>query len=246
MSETLAPPAAAIATTHRGLASRAIGVITSPGATYADVVSRPRAVGALLVIVALIAAGSLVFFNTQVGQDALLDQQIRMVEAFGGQVNDAMYDILERRAPYSAYFTAGSQIVFLPLSMLAVAGIGFVIFNAIGGGDATFKQLFTVVVHSGFVLTLAQFFVLPLNYARESISSPTNLAVFLPFLDENTFGARLLGAIDLFYLWWMVNLSIGFGVLYKRRTGPIIVGMLIAYVVIAVAVAAIRSALSGA
>ena len=39
-----------------------------------------------------------------------------------------------------------------------------------------------------------------------SMSSATNLAVFLPFLDDNSFLARLLGSIDLFFIWWMVSL----------------------------------------
>jgi hypothetical protein len=70
--------------------------------------------------------------------------------------------------------------------------------------------------------------------------------VFLPFLDENTFPARLLGSIDLFLIWWLVNLAIGLGVLYKRRTGPIAVGLLSVYLAIALIIAGIRTALSGA
>jgi hypothetical protein len=41
-----------------------------------------------------------------------------------------------------------------------------------------------------------------------------------------------------------VTLSIGLGVLYKRRTGPIATGMLTFYAMIVLAVAAIRSAFS--
>jgi hypothetical protein len=114
------------------------------------------------------------------------------------------------------------------------------------GGAGTFKQALAVVVHAGFVVTFAQFFVLPLNYIRESISSPTTLAAFFPFLEETTFAARFLGAIDLVYVWWMVILAIGLAVLYKRRTGPIATGLLVLNLVLALIVAAIRSALSGA
>lgn len=245
MPETLAPPAEVTAT-HQGLLSRAIGVILSPRRTYADIVARPRVLGALLLIIALTAGANMVFYNTRVGQDALLDQQIRTIESFGGQVNDVMYDRLEKQAPFAAYFTAGSIIVFTPLVMLLFAGIAFVFFNAILGGSSTFKQILAVVVHSSFVTTLAQFFVLPLNYIRESISSPTTLGVFLPFLDENSFAARLLGSIDLIFIWGLVNLAIGLGVLYKRRTGPIATVLLIVYLVIVLVVAVVRSALSGA
>ena len=86
---------------------------------------------------------------------------------------------------------------------------------------------------------------LPLNYLRESLTSATNLGVFVPFLEETSFAARFLGAIDLVVIWWMLNLAIGLGVLYKRRTGPVAVGLLVTYLVIALVIAAVRSAFSG-
>jgi hypothetical protein len=70
--------------------------------------------------------------------------------------------------------------------------------------------------------------------------------VFVPFLDENSFPARFLGSLDLFQIWWIVSLSIGLGVLYRKRTGPVATTMLVIYVAIALIIAAIKSAVSGA
>src|SRR5207248_2922240 len=156
------------------------------------------------------------------------------------------YEQLERIAPYAAYVGAGFQILLLPLAAAAVAGIGLAVFNAFLGGDGTFKQMFAVVAHSGVVLTLAQLFGLPLAYARQTLVSATNLGVFAPFLDESSFAARLLGAIDLFIIWWMISLAIGLGVLYRKRTGPIAVTLLIVYFVIGIVIAAVKTAMSGA
>ena len=58
--------------------------------------------------------------------------------------------------------------------------------------------------------------------------------------------ARLLGSIDLIYIWWMLSLAIGLGVLYRKRTGPIATTMLVIYVVIGLVIAAIKTAASGA
>jgi hypothetical protein len=57
-------------------------------------------------------------------------------------------------------------------------------------------------------------------------------------LDESSFLAKLLGTIDLFLIWWVVVLSIGLAVLFKRKTGPVAAGLFIVYGVIAVIVAA--------
>ena len=114
------------------------------------------------------------------------------------------------------------------------------------GGEAAFVQVFAVVVGSGVVLALRGLFSAPLDYARETLSSPTSLNAVLPFFEDNTFGARLLGSIDLFVVWWMVSLAIGMGVLYKRRTTPIATTLLAVYVAIGLCIALVRAMLSGA
>jgi hypothetical protein len=44
----------------------------------------------------------------------------------------------------------------------------------------------------------------------------------------------------------MVSVSIGLGVLYRKRTGPIATTMLAIYVVVGIVIAAIKTASSGA
>ena len=137
-------------------------------------------------------------------------------------------------------------MVGLPLTTLVIAGIAFAVFNGGLGADAAFRQVFSIVAFSGVVMGLRALFATPLNYARESLSSPTNLAAVMPFFEDDTFGARLLGSLDLFLIWWAVSLAIGLGVLYKRRTTPIAATMLVVYGAIALTIAAVRSVLAGA
>ena len=204
MVETLSSPAASAPA--RGLAARVIGVLTSPRATYADVAAHPRWFGALIVVLATTIAASSVLLSTEVGQRAVIDQQLQGVEAFGRTITDAQFQQMERTAPYFVYFAAFFQIVFMPLVALAVAGIAIAIFNGALGADASFRQVFAVVVFSGVVTAVRALFATPLNYARESLSSPTTLTAIVPFFEDNTFPGRLLGSIDLFLIWWIVNL----------------------------------------
>ena len=105
--------------------------------------------------------------------------------------------------PLAPYFAAVAQLVMLPIAAAVIAGIALGVFNAIMGANATYKQTLAVVAHSGVVVLLAQLFALPLDYVRESLASPTSLAVFLPFLDESSFPARFLGVVALFQTWWV-------------------------------------------
>jgi hypothetical protein len=244
MPQTAAP--AVSGTAAKGFPARILGVIFTPRAAYADVAARPAWLGAMLVVLVLTGGSTFAFLSTEIGKNAMLDQQRQTMESFGVKLNEQAMQRMEEGAGRAPYFAVISQAVFLPVAALAVAGIALAVFNAILGGDARFKQVFAIVVYSGVILTVGALFVFPLDYARETMASPTTLSVFLPFLEENSFLARFLGSIDLIRVWWFVSLSIGLAVLYRKRTGPIAVTLLVVYAVIAIVVAAIQSALSGA
>ena len=245
MTESSAEPIVAPAPA-KGLLARAVGIIVSPRATYADIAARPRVLAALVLILAISATGTIALLSTEVGRNAALDQQIRQAESFGRPMSDAQYAQMEKALPYFGYIGAAGQIIVLTIVVLIISGLMFAVFNAFMGGDATFKQVMAVVTHSGFVFTVQSFFVLPLDYVRQSLTSPTSLSIFVPFLEETSFPARFLGALDLFVMWWVLNLAIGLGVLYKKRTGGVATGLFITYLVIALCIAAVRSMLSGA
>jgi hypothetical protein len=246
VTETLAPESTSPAA-PKSLLARLVGVIFSPRATYAAVAAQPRVLGALLVVVLIIGGAIFAFMSTEVGRNAVLDQQLSAMESFGVRMSDAQIAQMEDRVSSTGrYFAVISQAIAIPLMTLVVAGIGLAIFNAVMGGNATFKQVYAIVAHSWFLPAIQTLFVLPLNYARESMSSSTSLAIFLPMIDDATFFGRLLGMIDLFRVWWIVSLAIGFGVLYKRRTAPIAWSFLALYAVISLVVAGVMTALSGA
>ena len=245
MSTTTDTPGTATAA-PLSLPARLIGVLTAPRATYADVAARPRWIGMMAVVVLVGALGTFAFLSTEVGRNAMLDQQIKAMESFGITVSDQMYAQIEGRMAFARVTTPIFQAIGLPLMCLIVSGLLIAVFNAIMGGNATFKQVYSIVVHAGAVMTLATVFGLPLAYARGVMSGATNLGVFFPFLDENTFPARFLGSIDLFLLWWLISLSIGMGVLYKKKTAPIANSLVGLYVIIGFIIAAVKTALSGA
>jgi Yip1 domain len=247
VTDTLSPPSGIGPAAPKGLAARIAGVVFSPGETYRSIAAHPRVLGVLAVVTLVTAAAWLGFLSTEVGQNAALDYQMRAIESLGINLPDEAYDRMEQQAGgMGRYFGSVGFLITVPLICTIVAGIILLIFNVALGGDATFKQAFAIVVHAEVLIALQQLFVLPLNYVRETMTSATTLAVFLPMLDEASFFARLLGWIDLFRIWWIVNLAIGAAVLYKRKSGPIAWTLLGVYVVFALTVAAALTAFAGA
>jgi hypothetical protein len=218
-----------------GLFARLIGIVTAPADTYKSVVAHPRWLGMLALTTLFTAVVTTGFMMTEVGQNAWLDS-VAPPSMPAEQVQ-----VMERMAPMAAYIAGGGILIAAPLMLLIASGILFAVFNAAMGGTATFKQLFAVVVHAGAIGVLAQLFTVPLNYMRESMTSSTSLAVMLPMLEPTSFGAKFAGAIDIFFIWQVIVLAIGLGVLYRRRTQPIAMSLLGVYVAIALIIAAVTA-----
>ena len=241
MANMTTDPGAASAPAPLSLVSRLLGVITSPKATFQAIVAYPKWFGAMAVtiIVSAVCAGG--FMLSKVGQEAWLDA------AIGGnaQINDQQIAAMERMAPYVGYFAIISIVVFIPVLYVVVSGILYAVFNAAMGGNATFKQVMAVVTHTGVIGLLGQLFTVPLNYARGSMTSATNLAVVFPFVPETSFLGRLLGTVELFLIWQLLVLAIGLGVLYRKRTQPIAISLFVVYAIIGLVIALVRSSFGG-
>ena len=227
---------------------RFVGVLTAPRATFAAVAAHPRWLGML----ALVAGVSMVclfsFLSTETGQQALMD---RVAPALERSAQNAPPEQLQRiqqfeeRIPvYARWGLPVAQLVGWPISTLVIAGVLMAAFNALLGGEATFKQVLALVAHANVVLASSQLFIQPLNYVLESMSNPVNLGVLFPFLEEMSFLARLLGSINFFCLWWMAVLAIGLSVLYRRRAVPIFWGLFTVYFVLILIGAAVATAFS--
>ncbi len=237
MTEADDGPARPPAMRQPGLVSRLAGVLLTPRRTFGDVVRQPKWLGALTVVTVAMAGGGGWLASTELGQQMLLEQQVSVMESVGITITDEVYDQLAGRLEYATYFTAGGTIVSIPLVTLIITGAVWTVCYVLLGARAPFRAMYAVVVHVGAVSLVQQLFVVPLNYARGVMSSPTTLAAFLPILDPGSFLARLLGAIDLFVIWQLMVLAIGVAVLCGKPTGPIVTIFYTLYAVIAVVIA---------
>jgi hypothetical protein len=208
-------------------------MVQSPRATLADAVRTPRSLDVAILIVVVSAVCSAGFLLTRVGQLAALDQQVRQLESFGAVVTDDTYAELRQLVPYRPIIDAAVIIIgwpifwFLSARVLQWAGN-----RAVEGlprrsdeeparRRATFGQVLTVVVHASAIFAVRAIVAAPINYARESLGGATSLSMVMPAFGESTFPARLLGAVDIFVLWWVVLVALGLSILYQTRTLPI-------------------------
>ena len=243
MTNTAAVPGASPA--PLSLPARFVGIITAPKETFQAVAAHPRWLGMLLVCNILVAVCTALPMTTEAGKEATLRASVEGMEALGVQVSDQMYEQMRGRMWFAPYQTAIGILIFSPIITVVVAGILYLIFNVLMGGDRTFKQLFSVFVHSGVISTLGALFTGPLNYFRGAVTSATNLAVLLPMVDPKSFVGRVLAMTDLFWIWSLLVLAIGLAVLYRRKTQPIAWSLYGVYAAGVLVIAAVMSALGG-
>jgi len=215
-----------------GLLARIVGVLTSPRSTFAAVAARPRWLGVMAITLVIGAACQYYIMSSQGMQDAMFEQATR-----NPNMSDQQVAGVERFISVLPYVIAGATLILGPLFSAVIAGILLLIFSTLMGGEAKFKQVYAVMAHSGVVSTVAALLgagLIMLGAQPTGANPPgANLGIFVPMLEETSFVTQFLSAIDLVLVWWLVTLSIGLAVLYKRRTGGIAFTLLCVYVLIA-------------
>jgi hypothetical protein len=223
-----------------GLFARMIGVLLSPKETFAAIAARPRWLGVMAITLVITGACQYVILSSPAMQDAMFEQATR-----NPNMSDAQVAAAERVIERLPIFLPIGTVLLGAAFTAAIAGILMLIFSTLMGGSAQFKQVYSIVAHSGVVSTLQGLVsagLILMGAMPSGTSAPgANLAIFVPMLEETSFVTRFLGAIDLILVWWIFTLAIGLGVLYKRRTGGIATTLLALYVVLALIIGYVRS-----
>lgn len=215
------------------LSARVFGVLRTPRATLTAVAAAPRWAGVLMVTFLISAVSGAVLLQTEVGRVALVDQWERTASAFGQNVDDRQYAALEDASSNGPAYAAISSLVSGPLLTFGLAALLLSVFNGALGGAATYPQLLAIAAHAGVILALRQLIAAPVNYVRETLASPVTMTLFFSMFDEASPLARFFGIIDLFVIWWLAVLAIGLSVLYRRPARRLLLGLVGAYVALA-------------
>ena len=106
----------------KSLPARFFGVLFAPRETYAAVAAHPRWLGIFLTVFLITASAATALMSTEIGRNALLDQQIASQESFGRKMTQPQIDRLEQISVYYAYGAPVIQLVSLSLGCLVISG----------------------------------------------------------------------------------------------------------------------------
>jgi Yip1-like protein len=223
---------------------RLAGVIVRPRHIFAELIREPAWIDTWLAILAVTALCAVTLLTSDVGQQAVVDERERVIETFGGTIDDAQHHVLLENPPYWVYFTSGSRTLLLPVVTLAAAA-GCWLAARSASTPARFVQALSIVVHASVVLALGQLIAAPVHYGRESLTSPFNLGAVLPLVQEGTAAGRFFGVVDLFAVWWLGLIAVGLATLTGRPVRRYVISFAAMYAGFAAVMAGVIAALGG-
>jgi len=228
--------------------ARLAGVLISPGRTFQVIAARPGWVVALVVLIVVSAVGAYLVTERIDMADAMREQMAKQ----GQQLSDAE---LERMAGIQSKVGLGCAVAAPPIGYLIMALVFMVAFNIIGG-EVKFPTSFSVSLHALMPAVVKSLLVIPVVLPRTSLDVETvqsggliasNLAFLAP---EGTSLPllTLLGSFDLFSLWTVALLAIGYRIaagVSKNHAALTVVVVWLVYVLGKVGLAALGSAFGG-
>lgn len=232
---------------------RLIGVLFAPTETFRRIAERPTWVVALVLLLALgVAVGIVVAQKIDVEAERdMIRQQIEERQGLRGDELERQVDQIAGINAKIRPFTPLLVVAFGTLAYLLVAVI-FLVGTKLAGGEIDFRRSFATTLHGMVPQGISALIALPLVISRESIDPEAAqggsfLASNLSFLapeDASRAVESILGSLDLFTLWSVVLLIIGYSVvgrLSKGAAAGLVVGAWIVWVAAKAGLAAVFS-----
>lgn len=225
---------------------RLFGVFFEPGKVFADVSAKPRPFVPILISI-LIGIAFVYSISTHIGWD----RTIRATLANNSRVADMTVAQKEQMIATSAKVASVvgwiGAIVGAPLSILIIAGVLTGIFNALLGTDLKFAQTFAITAYAMLVRGLYSALLILLIYLKppEDFNiqvSPFSPAGYISRADTPKWLFSLASSLDLFTIWSIVLVAIGFSVASKKLSfSKCLTAIVIPWLVVVVALMAVQS-----
>lgn len=229
--------------------ARLVGALTSPGATFRSIAARPTWVVALVVTMLIMMVSTAVLLSRldrEQMREEMRDQLRERMEAQGQAVDEEMLAQMEKVTEATATIGPVVGVIATAGGLLLLAAL-FMSFNLLGG-NLGYKTSLAVTLHAMLPWALASLLVIPIVLGRGSVTMaeiqgqtvlPSNLASFAPE-DAGPQLKVLLGSFDLFTLWTIALLVLGYSIAARVSRGMaagMIVGLWLLWVAIKVGIA---------
>lgn len=197
---------------------RAAGVFASPQRTFSDIAWRPDWITPLIFVVLATIILTQLSVPAILSDYATSDQLEKMIQRRNmteEQANRAM----EMAKTQMRNFSAVSAGVGVILISLLTAAVLLFMGNIVLGGSANFKQVFAVYCWGGLVAILGYLLRIPIVLEKMTTKVYLGPAILLPADAEKTALFKVAAALDVFVLWRVALVAVGFAAIYRFSLG---------------------------
>jgi hypothetical protein len=203
---------------------RIIGVFTSPRQTFTSIAEKPSWVAPMLLmmILAVVVGGLL---NSKMNWAQYIRHKAEENPRFEQLSEEKKDEAVAGQVKFWAGFSYAVGAVAIPISILIFAGIYLVAFNLMSGAGVRYGQSFAITTHAflpAAITSILAMIILPLkthgDVDPENIVA-TSLKAYLPETAPKPLLA-LGGSLELFWIWCLVLIAIGFTAANPRKVKP--------------------------
>jgi hypothetical protein len=226
-----------------GTVGRIVGVLFSPKATFEDIVRKPSWAAPVILLTLLSVCVSLAI-NQRINWREFMSAQIERSPSSANMSAEQKEQRIEGGAKFSPPFTYAIGLLGPIIIMLLIALVMWGGYNLLGGANTNFGTSFGITSHAFLTgLVSSPLFILilylkPIGTVDLDNPVAANVGALLP--EDSAKWLMALGkSIDLFSLWTLVLLAIGFAATNPRKlkgskTFSIAFGIWAAFVVVRV------------
>ena len=197
--------------------ARIVGVILSPSKAFADIVKRPAWLVAMIVMILISLGLSITLAQradwVQVSKDQIAKSKFASRQ-FDQMTEQQKAQAFEQTAHRSKIIREVRGVIVWPLLLLFVSAIYFGAFKLLGGIRTNFATAFAVCTFAHLPVAIRELLAIPVNLLRDpSLIDPENFLASNPAAvigDVSGWSAVPLTALDIFSLWSLALVAIGF------------------------------------
>ena len=220
-------------------AQRIVNIFVAPSKVFQFLAGKPLWMAPLILMTVYSAALNLAVVSTSAGEAALREQIMQNPRAASMSPEQ-----MGQALAIGKTFAGVGVLIGVPVITFIGAGILYLLFSIVLGGEGTFKQTLAVYAHTGLIYLVTGIVGTSIVLAKGSFKSSTSLAAFLPFLEESSFVYKFLQGLDLFIIWQLAVASIGMAIIHRMTTKKAATAIFGAYLVIVLIIAGIRQAMA--
>jgi len=196
---------------------RIIGVFFSPKSTFEDIARRPSWL-APMILMTVIAIGLGFTLAKRADWTEVTKDQIAKSKMASRQMDqlpdDQKAHAIEQRAQISKVIREVRGFIGWPLLLIIISGIYFGAFKLLGGIRTNFAKAFAICTFAHLPIALRELLAIPVTFLKDAAAiDPENFLASNPAAmmgDVSGWSVVPLTALDVFGIWCVVLLAIGF------------------------------------